>query len=262
MEVWTYGGVLFFHVPTSLRPYLHTCYFVSAQPDPPVYGYPDLPASYERAVLLMDKPQGWSSFDVIRRLRRLLSVRKMGHAGTLDPMATGLLILLVGRATKTMEHFMGLPKEYEGTLRLGAVTPSYDAETEVVERCAWEHLSADDLEAARHALTGEIEQVPPMYSAVKVGGERLYKKARRGEEVVRPPRRVRIDRFELLGQEGADVAFRVACSKGTYIRTLAHDFGQRLGVGAHLVALRRTAIGPYRVDRAWTVAGLEDALEE
>ena len=230
-------------------------------PTADVYGHPDLPDDYGRVVLLMDKPKGWSSFDVIRKLRRLLPVRKIGHAGTLDPMATGLLICLVGRATKLMETFMGLPKTYEGTLRLGEVTPSYDAETEVAERHAWQHLTEADLEAARTQFVGEIIQHAPMYSAVKVGGERLYKKARRGEAVERPPRQVRIDAFDLTGWDGADVSFHVDCSKGTYIRSLAHDMGQTLGVGAHLVALRRTAIGPYRVDKAWTVEQLEAALK-
>lgn len=226
----------------------------------PVYGRGALPPAWDDAVLLVDKPGGWSSFDVIRRLRRLLGVRKIGHAGTLDPMATGLLICLVGRATKRMEAFMGLPKEYTGTLRLGEETASYDAETEVVARRDWAHLTAADLEAARARFEGEIEQRAPMYSAVKVGGERLYRAARRGETVETPLRRVRIDAFVLTGREGADVSFLVRCSKGTYIRSLAHDFGQTLGVGAHLVALRRTAIGPHRVDDAWTMAGLADAL--
>ncbi len=225
-----------------------------------VYGLGALPDDWERAVLLVDKPPGWTSFDVIRRLRRLLGVRKIGHAGTLDPMATGLLICLVGRATKLMESFMGMPKEYTGVLRLGEVTPSYDADTGVTERRPWAHLTDADLDAARRALEGEIEQRPPLYSAVKVGGERLYKKARRGETMETPPRRVRIDAFELSGREGADVSFVVRCSKGTYVRSLAHDFGAALGTGAHLVALRRTAIGPYRVEQAWTLDALGAAL--
>jgi len=184
-----------------------------------VYGYPTWPPSWERVVLPVDKPKGWSSFDVIRKLRKVLGIRKIGHAGTLDPMATGLLICLVGRATKLMESFMHLPKTYTGTLRLGEVTPSYDAETEVTERMAWTHVTDEDLEHARKAFLGEITQRPPMYSAIKVGGERLYKKARRGEVVERPPRTVRIDAFTLTGRDGADVSFRVQCSKGTYVRS-------------------------------------------
>lgn len=208
----------------------------------------------------MDKPRGWSSFDVIRRLRPLLQTRKIGHAGTLDPMATGLLICLVGRATKMMEAFMGLDKVYVGTLRLGETTPSYDAETDVAERRDAAGITEADLEAVRPAFVGDIIQQAPMYSAVKVGGERLYKKARRGEEVPRPPRHVRIDELVWTGREGPDVSFRVRCSKGTYIRSLAHDVGQALGVGAHLVALRRTAIGPYSVEAAWTPEQLAAAM--
>lgn len=230
-------------------------------PEIKVFEYPDVPDAFERVVLLVDKPPGWTSFDVVGKLRRLVSVRKIGHAGTLDPMATGLLICLIGRATKLMESFMGLPKVYTGTLRLGEVTPSYDAETTVTDRCGWEHLTKEDLGAARQHFMGPITQLPPLYSAVKVGGERLYKKARRGEQVERPLRSVHIDTFTLTDWQGADVSFEVACSKGTYIRSLAHDFGQALGVGAHLVALRRTAIGPYQVDRAWTIEQLVAALD-
>jgi tRNA pseudouridine55 synthase len=211
-------------------------------------------------VLLIDKPQGWTSFDVVAKLRRLLRVRKIGHAGTLDPMATGLLIVLVGRSTRQMEALMGLPKEYTGTLRLGEVTPSFDADTAATQRHGWSHLRADDLEAARQLFLGTITQRPPLFSAVKVGGERLYRKARRGEAIEPPLRTVHIAAFDLLGWHGADVSFRVVCSKGTYIRSLAHDFGQRLGVGAHLVALRREAIGPYAVDSAWTLVRLQEAL--
>ena len=196
---------------------------------------------------------------MIRRLRPLLGIRKIGHAGTLDPMATGLLICLVGRATKQMEHYLHLPKEYVGTIRLGESTPSYDAETDVVRQRPWQHVEDRQLEAARDTFLGSIDQIPPMYSAIKVEGERLYKKARRGEDVARPKRRVEIEVFELTGREGADVHFRVRCSKGTYIRSLANDLGETLGCGAHLVSLRRTAIGPVGVADAWTLEQLEQA---
>lgn len=229
-------------------------------PHDDVFGRPDLPDSFDEAVLLIDKSQGRTSFGVVRDVRRLTDRKKVGHAGTLDPNATGLLIILVGRATKRMESFMGLPKEYVGTLRLGEVTPSYDPETEVTARHDWEHVTDEMLESAREPFLGTITQRPPMYSAVKVGGERLYKKARRGERVERPPRQVTIDTFEITERDGQDVTFRVECSKGTYVRSLAHDFGQEMGVGAHLIALRRTAIGPYEVDRAWTVDQLKTAL--
>jgi len=230
---------------------------------PPVVTNADRPpADGSAAILLMDKPVGMSSFGVIRRLRTFLGVRKIGHAGTLDPAATGLLICLVGRpATKLQRHFMGLQKTYTGTIRLGQVTESYDAETEVVEDQDPSGITDAGLEEARQDFLGEIEQRPPMYSAVKMEGERLYKKARRGETVFRPQRPVTIYRFD-VERRGDAVDFLVECSKGTYIRTLAHDLGQALGVGAHLAALRRTAIGPYRIDDAWTLEALAESIAD
>ncbi len=229
-----------------------------------MFGYPDVPDCSRGAVLLIDKPAGTSSFGVIRRLRPILGIRKIGHAGTLDPMATGLLICLVGKATKQMESFMGMDKVYTGTMRLGETTPSYDAETPVDDPAVAlpdiESITPERIEEVRLSFLGDQQQLPPMYSAVKVGGERLYKKARRGEEIVRRPRHVHIASFNVGAREGRDLPFEVACTKGTYIRTLAHDFGGRLGVGAHLVALRRTAIGPYRVEHAWTLDALAEAM--
>ncbi len=226
---------------------------------PPVLTCADpLPEPPAPAILLVDKPKGITSFDVIRRLRRALGIKKMGHAGTLDPMATGLLVVLVGReATRLQDRFMALPKTYTGTLRLGEATPSQDAESEVVERRDPSGVTDAALDAARADLEGEILQRPPMYSAVKVGGERLYKKARRGETVEREPRPVTVYRFVLGERRGPDVDFEVACSKGTYVRTLAHDLGAALGVGAHLTALRREAIGPFRAEEAWALEALE-----
>jgi len=227
---------------------------------PDVYGRDTLPEDFSSAVLLVDKPKGWTSFGVVKRIRRLVDVRKVGHAGTLDPAATGLLICLTGRATRSMESFMHLPKSYEGVLRLGEETSSMDAETEVMQRKPWEHLTRRDLEHACHRFVGTIQQQPPMYSAVKVGGERLYKKARRGEWVERKFNTVHVHAFEMTDWNGSEVAFKVRCSKGTYIRVLAHDLGQTLGVGAHLVALRRTSIGDYHVQNAWQVEALTQAL--
>ncbi|HEX7070373.1 MAG TPA: tRNA pseudouridine(55) synthase TruB [Rhodothermales bacterium] len=223
------------------------------------YFPPDLPESFESLVLPVDKPSGWSSFDVVRKLRRLLRVKKIGHAGTLDPMATGLLICLVGKATRQMEHFMHLPKEYVGTMRLGQSTDTYDAEGTVVAERPWQHVDLHAVRAAAEGFVGEITQRTPMYSAVKVGGERLYRKARRGEDVERPMRQVTVYAFDVTGQNGPDVDFRVACSRGTYIRSLASDLGEVLGCGAHLVMLRRTAIGETRVEDAWTIEMLEAA---
>ena len=236
------------------------------KPEPPepqefqVSGMGRLPSDWSEAALLVNKPAGWTSFDVVRRLRRLLHVKKIGHAGTLDPMATGLLICMVGKATKKMELFMGMSKLYTGTLRLGETTPSYDADSEVETNKPWQHLTPEDLDHVRATFVGLISQTPPMFSAVKVEGERLYKKARRGEHIARSSRHVEITRFVITGWVGPDVSFEVACTKGTYIRALAHDFGERLGVGAHLIALCRVAIGSYRVEQAWSLEALENAL--
>lgn len=229
-----------------------------------MYEASSLPASFEDgAVLLIDKPKGATSFDVVKAVRGRVGPSKVGHAGTLDPLATGLLIILVARpATRLQEAFMHLPKTYEGTMRLGEQTPSLDAETEVEERADVSHLSLDDIDAVRDRFTGQIEQIPPMYSAVKVDGEPLYKKARRGETVERAPRQVRIDRFDLRDWTPPDLTFAVECSKGTYIRSLARDVGEALGVGAHLTALRRTAIGEYRAADAWSLSTLTNALSE
>jgi tRNA pseudouridine55 synthase len=239
----------------------------AAQRDIPpelVYERPNLPETYsDGAVLLIDKPEGYTSFDVVEAVREGTGANKVGHAGTLDPLATGLLIVLVARpATRLQEAFMHLPKVYEGTMRLGEQTPSLDAETEVVERKDSSHVTLEDLEAIRDQFTGTIQQVPPMYSAVKVDGERLYKKARRGETVDRPPREVRIDQFELLEWTPPELRFRVKCSKGTYVRSLARDVGDELEVGAHLRALRRLAIGPYHVDVAWPLNALEQSFSQ
>jgi tRNA pseudouridine55 synthase len=221
---------------------------------------PDLPEAWEDLVIPIDKPSGMTSFDVIRVLRRATGVRKMCHAGTLDPMATGLLIVLTGRATKRMTEFMDLPKTYSGTIRLGEETPSFDAETEVIRSCDVSHLAQEDLETVRGRFIGDITQRTPVYSAVKLGGERLYRKARRGERVTPPERHVTIRRFDLGPWTPPDLTFAVDCSKGTYIRSLANEFGEALGVGGHLVSLRREAIGSIGVGSAWPLMDLEARL--
>lgn len=219
----------------------------------PVCRSPRVPDSWDPLILLTDKPTGWSSFDVIRRVRRVSPIRKVGHAGTLDPMATGLLICLSGKATRLMNQFLSYEKEYTGTIRLGQTTPSWDAETEVERVRDASGVLDEDIQAALPAFTGAIRQQTPAYSAVKVGGERLYKKARRGERPVTIPREVTVHAFEVTERRGDDLDIRVRCSSGTYIRSLAHELGEALGVGGHLVALRRTSIGPYRVEDAWEV---------
>ena len=196
-------------------------------------------------LVLVDKPKGITSHDAVDAVRRALGTRKVGHAGTLDPMATGLLVMGVGRATRFLRFLADLDKEYEGIARLGVETDTLDAEGEVV-RTAEVDVDEAAVREVMAALTGEIEQRPPAYSAVKVGGERLYRAARRGEEVEAPLRRVHVVSFDLVRFEAPDVDFRVVCSSGTYVRSLAADLGARLGCGAHLTHLVRTRIGPYR----------------
>ena len=197
-------------------------------------------------LLLVDKPSGMTSHDVVDVERRALGIRKIGHAGTLDPMATGLLILGVGRATRLLRYLGMHPKTYEGTARLGAETDTLDADGEVV-RSSPVVASRDDVERDAATLVGDSMQTPPAYSAVKVGGRKLYEEARAGRPAEAPPRAIRVEAFDVTAFDGRDVGFRVTCSGGTYVRVLAADLGRSLGCGAHLVALRRTHIGPFDV---------------
>jgi tRNA pseudouridine55 synthase len=197
-------------------------------------------------LLLVDKPPGMTSHDVVDAERRELGTRKIGHAGTLDPMATGLLILGVGRATRLLRYFGTLAKTYEGAARLGEETDTLDADGEVI-RTSPVDAARDAVERAAAALVGDSMQTPPAYSAAKVGGRKLYAEARAGRPVEAPPRPIRVEAFEVTAFDGRDVGFRVTCSGGTYVRVLAADLGIALGCGAHLVALRRTAIGPFDV---------------
>ena len=200
-------------------------------------------------ILLIDKPKGITSFGVIRVLRRQLGIRKMGHAGTLDPLATGLLIIGTEKSTKELASFMGLPKEYEFVVEFGKTSTSYDADGEITEGQLRE-VSREEFEAALQPFVGEIQQRPPIFSAIKVNGRRAYDRARKGEEVVLEPRTVTISSLEVLEWNWPFVKMRMACSKGTYVRSLAHDLGQVLGVGGYVTELRRTAIGSYRVEDA------------
>jgi tRNA pseudouridine55 synthase len=200
-------------------------------------------------LLLIDKPNGITSHDAVDAVRRAVGIRKVGHAGTLDPMATGLLVMGVGRATRLLRFVGDLDKEYQGTGRLGQETDTLDAEGTVI-RTAPATASPTEVREAMVSLVGEIEQRPPAHSAVRVGGERLYRAARRGEPVEAPPRTVRVDAFELRSYNGRDFAFRVVCSGGTYVRSLVAEVGRRLGSGAHLVHLVRTRIGEFGVEDA------------
>ncbi|GAB5552178.1 MAG: tRNA pseudouridine(55) synthase TruB [Saprospiraceae bacterium] len=232
--------------------------------DNPLPGY-DFKAG---TMLLVDKPQDWTSFDVVNKIRhkikRRLGVKKIkvGHAGTLDPMATGLLIICTGKATKTIDGYQGMPKTYTGTIRLGSTTPSFDAETPVDAQYPIDHITNEAIEAARQQFIGDLEQIPPVFSAIKVDGQPLYKKARKGIEVKVEPRPVSIYSFEVTRIDLPEVDFEVRCSKGTYIRSLAHDFGKALDSGAHLIALRRTAIGEYKVNDAWQIEDLVKIINE
>ena len=213
-------------------------------------------------VLLIDKPLHWTSFDVVRRLRSLLQIKKIGHAGTLDPLASGLLIVCTGKCTKQINDYMAKEKTYTGHFVLGAVTPTYDLESEPEKFVSCDHITEDRLRATAAQFTGNLQQVPPIYSAIKKKGEALYALARRGESVELEPRPVTIHRFEITHVQLPHVGFLVSCSTGTYIRSLAHDFGQALGCGAYLGSLRRTAIGELRVEDAISLDSFEASLRE
>jgi tRNA pseudouridine55 synthase len=207
----------------------------------------------EGRILLIDKPYRWTSFDVVNKLRYVLKIKKIGHAGTLDPLATGLLIVCVGKMTKRIDEFMGLEKEYTGTMVIGQTTPSHDLETEVSAPQDISAITHDMIVEASRNFVGEISQLPPMHSAIRVGGKRAYAFARKGNEVELKPRTVEVREFEITDVRLPEVDFRIVCSKGTYIRSIARDMGTTLGVGAYLSALRRTRIGTFSVDDALTI---------
>ena len=207
-------------------------------------------------LLLVDKPSGPTSHDVVAQIRRRFRIAKVGHGGTLDPMATGLLVILLGKGTKISDRVMGHDKTYEATLRLGIETDSQDADGQVVAEKDAAAVTAEQVAAQMKARLGDQMQMPPMVSAIKIKGVPLYKLARKGETVERPPKLIHVYRFDLLDFTAPDVRFVVECTKGTYVRTLAHDVGQSLGVGAHLVQLRRTKIGQLDVAKAFALDDL------
>lgn len=220
------------------------------------------------ALLLVDKPEGWTSFDVVNKIRgticRVYNLQKIkvGHAGTLDPMATGLLLICTGKWTTKLSEFQGQDKEYTGVMTLGATTASYDKETPIENHKPIDHITEASIKEATICFVGEIDQVPPIYSAIKVEGRPLYKSARKGQEVEIASRRVSIHQFVIVSVDLPHVNFKVTCSKGTYIRSLVHDMGHVLGCGAYLSALRRTRIGEYKVEDAWMVEELVKVMEE
>jgi tRNA pseudouridine55 synthase len=213
-------------------------------------------------LLLVDKESNLTSHDVVDLFRRATRVKKAGHTGTLDPLATGLLVLCIGRATRLQSYLMKQTKTYEGTIRFGWATTTYDAEGTPVGETKEVLAEGFDFAPFIAKLSGEIEQVPPTFSAKKIGGVRAYELARRGEEVTIEPKRVRVDEFSILSVAGAIATFRIRCSAGTYVRSLAHDLGQMTGFGAHLASLRRTIIGGFRIEDAISTAALREATRE
>jgi tRNA pseudouridine55 synthase len=207
----------------------------------------------EGKVLLIDKPLEWTSYDVIRKLRKIINIKKIGHAGTLDPLATGLLIVCTGKFTKKINEYMAQEKEYTGTITLGAVTPTYDRESEPENVTSLNGITEEMIKEKTKQFTGEILQTPPIHSAIKQNGKPVYFMARKGMEVILEPRKVTIKEFEITNVELPVVSFKVVCTTGTYIRSLANDFGVALGCGGYLSELRRTRIGNFKVEDAVTM---------
>lgn len=216
----------------------------------------------EGKLILIDKPYEWTSFDVVRKIRNLTRTKKVGHAGTLDPLATGLLIVCTGKFTKKINEYMAQEKEYVGSITIGASTPTYDLESEPINFQAYDHITITDLEKATIPFTGQILQTPPIHSAIKKEGKRVYELARKGVDVKLEPRPVTISSFEIVKVELPLVHFRVVCSTGTYIRSLANDFGEKLGVGGYLSGLCRTRIGNFLLKDALSIEEFEKKVND
>jgi tRNA pseudouridine55 synthase len=218
----------------------------------------------EGQLLLLNKPYNWTSFDVVGKIRNSFKPLKLkvGHAGTLDPLASGLLIICTGKMTRQIDTFQAQEKEYTGTMVLGETTPSYDMETDADQEFDISHITEEQIKTACKQFIGDIQQYPPAHSAIKIDGERLYEKARRGEEVELRLRNVTITEFEITGIALPEINFRVVCSKGTYIRSLVNDFGKALNNGAYLSKLRRTRSGDYKIEDAWEVMELVNVIRE
>jgi tRNA pseudouridine55 synthase len=226
--------------------------------------YTNIQEFAEGQLLLVNKPYKWTSFDVVGKIRNAFKPLKLkvGHAGTLDPLATGLLIICTGKMTKQIDSFQAEEKEYTGTMALGAVTPTYDLESEPEQKFPTDNITPEQINEACKQFIGDIKQYPPAHSAIKIDGERLYEKARRGEEVELRLRNVTISEFEITRIELPEVDFRVVCSKGTYIRSLVNDFGQALNNGAYLSRLRRTRSGNFDVADAWEVMEIFNVIRD
>jgi tRNA pseudouridine55 synthase len=211
-------------------------------------------------MILIDKPIGWTSFDVVNKLRYKLKIKKIGHAGTLDPLASGLLILCTGKMTKRIDEYQAQEKEYTGKFIIGQSTPSHDLETEISETKDISAVTEEQIYLAARKLTGVIQQIPPLHSAIKVDGKRAYKLARKGSDLELKPREVTVSQFEITSIQKPEIHFRIVCSKGTYIRSLARDFGNDLGVGAYLTGLCRTRIGDFKLENALTLDQINPVL--
>jgi tRNA pseudouridine55 synthase len=216
----------------------------------------------EGQVLLINKPLRWTSFDAVKKIRNLVRTKKVGHAGTLDPLATGLLIICTGKFTKKLNEYMAQEKEYTGTFTLGATTPTYDLESEPENFKSIENIKEEDIRSATQYFIGEIMQVPPAHSAIKVDGKRLYELARQGQDIKPQARKITIKEFEITHIEFPLVYFRVVCSTGTYIRSLAYDFGKTLSCGAYLSSLCRTRIGKFTISEAITIEAFEEKIKK
>ncbi|WP_439487324.1 tRNA pseudouridine(55) synthase TruB [Algoriphagus sp.] len=212
-------------------------------------------------VFLINKPLEWTSFDVVKKVRNALKIKKVGHAGTLDPLATGLLIVCAGKMTKQIDTFMGQEKEYTGTFVIGATTDSFDLEQPVIPVSDPSSVTLDQVKMAVAELTGDILQIPPMHSAIKIDGKRVYESARKGKEVKMNPRPVTVSEFEITSFESPVVEFRIVCSKGTYIRSLARDLGEKLSVGAYMSSLCRTRIGDFKLSEAHELGSLVEEIK-
>ena len=215
----------------------------------------------EGQVLLINKPLRWTSFDAVRKIRNLVRIKKVGHAGTLDPLATGLLIICTGKFTKKINEYMAREKEYTGTFTLGATTPTYDLESEPTDFKPFENIDDSAVRNAASRLTGQIMQVPPAHSAIKIEGKRVYELARQGKEVTIEARKVLISEFEIVKIEMPVIHFRIVCSTGTYIRSLANDFGAMLGCGAYLSSLCRTRIGEFKLENAMSIEEFAETVK-
>ena len=214
----------------------------------------------EGSLLLINKPKNWTSFDVVNKLRHLLKIKKIGHAGTLDPLAKGLLLIGIGKYTKKLESLQGLDKTYEGVIEIGKTTPSFDLETPFDSASDYRDVTPQEVVLAVEALTGELDQIPPVFSAVKVNGQRAYKSARKNEKILLKSRKIKVYKFEIIQLILPEIHFRVVCSKGTYIRSLAKDLGEKLGVGGYLKELIRTQVGEYKLENALLLGQLIDQI--